>query len=189
MARKLQPRERRLLGVMIVVAIGWLIYAYKPQDLIFGPAAARREEPTKPQIDAPVVRLDRLTAHDTLYDDAGRDLFKYYVPPPPPTPYRPPVATAPRPTTTETPRPRPVTSRPTEAPPPVPNFQYLGHLGPKDDRIFVFSANDEMILARIGEVVQDRFRVQRFDYDTVTLGYEEERYRGKTTELKMRAKK
>lgn len=189
MARKLQPRERRLLGVMLAVAIGWLIYAYKPQDLIFGPAATRREEATKPVIDAPVVRLDRLTAHDTLYDDAGRDLFKYYVPPPPPTPYRPPVAQAPTPPPAETRRPPTPRPQATEPPPPAPNFQYVGHLGPKDDRIFVFTASDEVILARIGEVVQDRFRIQRFDFDTVTLGYEEERFRGKTTELKMRAKK
>jgi hypothetical protein len=77
---------------------------------------------------------------------------------------------------------------PPDPPPPVPGFIFLGYIGPKQDKIAVFEEGQEIVLARVGEVVQNRFRVVEFKFQTVVLGYEEDRYKGKTTELRMRPK-
>ena len=50
----------------------------------------------------------------------------------------------------------------------------------------MFEAGENMVLARSGEVVQEKFRVLEFRYETIVMGYTDERFRDKTTELSVK---
>jgi hypothetical protein len=138
-----------------------------------------------------VIRLAALNGEPILHDRGGRSLFTYGPKP---------RVNVPRPPPKQTTKPavaRPVKPpvRKSKAPPAVPakrppriKFTYLGYLGPKEDRIAVFWENDEMILARIGEVVQDEFKVVQFKYEKVVMGYTEEEFQDMTTELAQQSK-
>jgi hypothetical protein len=91
-----------------------------------------------------------------------------------PTPYVPPP-----PVVDRTPR------GPVKPQPPPVGFTLLGVLGPKERRIAIFEVASNMVLATQGEVVQHQFRVEGFGYESVVLGYTDERFRGQTTELKL----
>ena len=69
--------------------------------------------------------------------------------------------------------------------PPSVNFEYLGYLGPKDDKIAVFEKGEELEQARVGEVILEQFRLLEFKYEAVVIGYVDERFRDQSTELKM----
>jgi hypothetical protein len=131
-----------------------------------------------------MTRLDRPIED---YDPRGRNLFQYYTPPPrEPDPTPPPIAT-PIPTPFPTPPPerfeRP--SAPVQPRPPQVGFTLLGVLGPKDRKIAIFEIASNMVLAQQGEVVQQQFRLEGFGYESVILGYTDERFQGQTTELKL----
>ena len=76
-------------------------------------------------------------------------------------------------------------NRTREPVPPKPTFTYIGYLGPKHDRIAVFTRGHEILLARVGELIVDGFRLREFRYKEVTLGYTQGPYRGETTRLAM----
>ena len=185
--RKLNTREYVLIVLLGVVAV-FLFYYNRDaglggrqsddlagEDLDFG--------------DPPWVRLDRLVAQLDGYDAGGRDLFKYYTPPPPkreqvkPPPRREPVERPPRPAVQRE-RPRPVDTGPK---PPAINFSYLGYLGPKDKKIAVFEDGDQVTLARAGDVVKDHFRVVEFGFEAVVMGYVDERFKDQTSEIRQKA--
>ena len=93
-------------------------------------------------------------------------------PPPPPRPKPPPRAEVKQP----------------KAKPPYPEFKYLGYLGPKDRRIAVFehpAADEAPILARVGDVVQEHFRLLEFRYEKVVFGYTDKQWDNRTAELDM----
>ena len=79
--RKLNPREYVLVVLLGVVAI-FLFYYNRDARL-----GGRQSEDLAGEDlnfgDAPWVRLDRLAGQLDGYDPEGRDLFKYYTPPPP----------------------------------------------------------------------------------------------------------
>ena len=56
-------------------------------------------------------------------------------------------------------------------------------MGPKEAKIAVFETNDELELFRIGEVVRSQFRLVDFKYESVVIGYVDDRFKGMTTEL------
>lgn len=88
---------------------------------------------------------------------------------------------APRPPAPPPPKPRPEQSRPTPPPPPPPEPQgpvlptleltYLGKFGPSERPIAVLTDGDEIINARVGDEVDDHFRVKSINFESVDLEY------------------
>ena len=186
MARKLSGREFVLLGVLVAAASIVIFWGDR------GPLFERSEQAAAKAAklgDAPQVHWDRLVADPEGYDPGGRNLFQYYTPPPKPraAPQRidRPVARK-APVQRKAPPPR-VAQQPTRnvARPPTVAFKYLGFLGPKDDKIAVFENGQELQLARVGEIVQEEFRLVGFKYEGVVIGYVDERFADQKTELRM----
>jgi len=181
-------REWVLLVMLGVVAIAILYFS--EGNLLSGGRTAVDAEGQEFD-EAPVVHLSRLGREPENFDPNARDLFKYGPPPrvgAPPPPTR---VVAPPPTRTvqppakvpkRTPPPR-VVREPAGPRPPKPNFSYLGFLGPKENRIFVFADGTDLMLARVGEVVQEEFKVVEFKYEAVVMGYTDDRFADMTTEL------
>ncbi len=187
--RKLETREIVLLVLLGAVVLVVAFVDWGDVTGADGDAAAEKEIEVG---EAPEIRLARLGLDPADYDPGGRNLFRYGTPPraaqpaPPPRP-RPETVTRPQPVAT--PPPPPVRNLPTTPPKPQaprPSFQYIGQLGPKDDRIAVFDEGDSVLLAQIGETIQDEFVLRSFGYRTVTLGYTDRRFAEQTTELEMK---
>jgi len=185
MARKLTRREITLAMALVGVAIGVSYFSGENAPTGTRGAAAPGRGAAPVLGTPPIVALARLERPVDDYDSQGRNLFQYYTPPAPtpvPTPVPTPLPQTPPPT------PAPVVDRrpvepPRPKPPPV-SFTYVGHLGPKDSRIAVLEVASDMVLARVGDVVQQHFRVTGFGYETLVVGYVDERFLGQTTELK-----
>lgn len=184
--RKLQTREWVMLVGLAAVA-GFVFFGNTGFQL-----GTNQDQVATiiPLGEAPVIALDTLGGEPVLHDRSGRSLFTYGPKPRVNQPAPPPKATPkpvkrtvlPPPKVTQT-APPPVVKRP-----PRIKFTYLGYLGPKEDRIAVFWENDEMILARIGEVVQEEFKVLEFKYEKVVMGYTQEQFKDQTTELAQQSK-
>jgi hypothetical protein len=183
--RKLSNRERVLVLVLLVAAV--IAYRALSGDGIgFGGRVEESEQDSRVFGEPPLVRMDLLERDTVEFDRQGRNLFAYYTPPrkveyrpppPPPPKPKPQVRTPPPP---PPPPPAPVVR------PPNPEFQYLGYLGPKDDKIAVFEDGDGIVLRRAGDVVREEFRLVEFRHDAVTMSYTDERWKGQSTELKLK---
>jgi hypothetical protein len=152
----------------------------------FGGGADEQTEEPRVFGEAPVVRMDLLARAAEGFEAGGRNLFDYYTPPPPPRPKPKPKPPPPKPKPRRTP-PQPPPPPPTavvKAPPP--EFHYLGYLGPKEEKIAVFDGGDGVMLARIGDVIEDEFRLVEFSHDSVTMAYTDQQWKGMTTELKLK---
>lgn len=193
MARKLSRRE---IGFVSILGLAGVIYVlYSGGGVLQGTG----DDPGlvdegAPQDAAPVVRMDLLQASFAEYGQDGRDLFKYQKRPPTQAELdamkrqqdlanqrkkaaaekraekKPPPTRTPRPTGPRLPR---VT------------FQYVGYIGPKDDRIAVFEEGQELILGRNGDVVRDDFRIVEIQYDTVVIGFTDPKFEDKTQTLRL----
>jgi hypothetical protein len=185
MKRKLSTREKAMIGLLAVAGV--IAYRALSGDGIgFGGPASEEGEEARVFGEPPVVRMDLLAQAAVDFDRTGRNLFDYYTPPPPPKPPPPPR-----------PKPKPAPRRPRPAPPPppaprvaqapTPPFQYLGYLGPKDEKIAVFDdgKGEGVMLARVGDVVQSDFQLLEFKHDSVMMAYTDQRWKGQTTELKL----
>jgi len=185
--RKLSTREYVMVALLGVVAV--FLFYYNRDARLGGAGSDSLAGEDLKFGDAPWVRLDRLAGSSEGYDADGRDLFEYYTPPPPKAK---PVVRQPPPKVERKPPPRPV-ERPTRerAPtgptPPAISFTYLGYLGPKDGKIAVFEDGKQVMLARTGDVVKDQFRVVEFGFETVVMGYVDERFKDQTSELQQKA--
>ena len=186
MKRKLTSREFVMIGLLAVAAL----VAFRMmtgKGIGFG-GGGEKEPEVREFGEAPVVRMDLLARAGATFDRGGRNLFDYYTPPPPPRPKpkpRPPrPQQQPNPIAKQAPAPPPKPLAPT---PPAPRFNYLGYLGPKDAKIAVFDdgKTDGVMLARVGDVVQDDFRVIEFKNNSVKMAYTEKKWEGHTTELKL----
>jgi hypothetical protein len=51
------------------------------------------------------------------------------------------------------------------------DVSYLGSFGPQDDRIAVFLHGEEIINAKVGDVLEGRFVVQGIGFESVDLGF------------------
>lgn len=187
--RKLSSREKFLLLTFIPLIVIGLIYSRGSKLGGGGGAAAALD--AKDYGDAPAVELSKLELEPGGYDSNARNLFAYYTPPPPP---RPKVETTKQPVVRKAapvqaqarPSRQQVPTTPPKAQPPRPSFRYIGFLGPKENKIAVLEQGEEVILAALGEVVQDRFMIAGFEYETLIIGYTEERFKDETTELPMK---
>lgn len=180
--RKPTTREWVLIAVLVIAAS--IVWLWDRGSLLGGGQAQSEANLVTGQ--APVIDLARLEAPAEDYNVQGRDIFKYG---PPPAVKRAPVKRTAPPPPPPTPRvtrqaPKPSTPTKREPQPPRVTFKYTGKLGSKDNPIAVFYENEgPPILAQIGEVVQEQFKLLDFGYSKVILGYTDERFEGKTTEL------
>jgi hypothetical protein len=184
--RQLNTREKSLLGLLAVAGIaGW--FGMRGGGIGFGGELGGPEPLGPISGEPPLVRVDLLEQDPIPFDPSGRNLFAYYTPPapkqprarpqrppaPPPPPPPPKRETAPKRQTTQAPQ------------PPTPDFSYVGYLGPKENRIAVFTAGEEMLVARVGEVVEEQFELKEFRYETVIFGFTDPQFHDRTTELKL----
>ena len=92
------------------------------------------------------------------------------IPPPTPTPGLPPppppgsqVFVGPLP---------PPPPTPTPAPPEI-TFKFIGTFGPKDRPVAVLVLGDQVVNARVGDVVFDRFQIRRVGYESIDVGFKD----------------
>jgi len=189
MARKLSSREYVMIGGLAVVAIA--VYVLRGGGGFGFGGGSKTGPPEGPALgEAPVVLMADLEPDPEGYDPDARNLFNYYTPPPP-------KRAAPPPPKRERPKPKPLPPKPRNTSPPKPRgpsgptpppitFRFIGILGPATAKIAVFEGDEEeeMLLARSGEVVQKEFRLIEFKYESVIMGYVDERFKDKTTELR-----
>jgi hypothetical protein len=100
---------------------------------------------------------------------AGRNPWRFEAPPPPRI--APPPTPPPRPPVVETP---PVDATPSEPPKPMPpqiDVELRGIMGPSRMRIAVFDDGETIYNALEGAVVNDKFRVEKIQIESVLLGY------------------
>jgi hypothetical protein len=171
-------RERLLLAALAAGSLTlWMSWSERE-----GRTASIREADRLAPGDPPVVQLDALEQEPAGFVPPGRDLFAYYEPPAPPPPIRQEPVTPPAKGSNEpvVPPPPPVVQPPV----PRPAFRYLGLLGEKGDPIAVFGKGEEVIVAQVGDVVDDAFTLRSFRYEAVELECLRAEYRCET--LRMR---
>lgn len=123
-----------------------------------------------------VEELDRVPPNLTI----GRDPWRFVDPPPPPPPK--PLPPPPPPSAEELRRLEEARRRAEEAArlaaieaakpkPPEFTMEYLGHFGPPDKRIAVFSNGKTEITAQEGEVIDNKFIVARIGYESVDIRF------------------
>jgi hypothetical protein len=55
--------------------------------------------------------------------------------------------------------------------PPEIQFRFIGSFGPKDRPIAVLALGDELVNARVGDVVFQRFILRRVGYESIDVGF------------------
>lgn len=187
MARSMTRREKTLLIVLAIAGFGFLYY---DREQVGANVRNARDDADMTIVGQyPEVLMSMLEPVIADYDPNGRNLFNYYTPPPPKRKVG--NSTRTQPIDTKPVVPVIVPDRPVVKPvaknqkPIAPNmgFDYLGYLGPKDNKIAVFAEGEELLLARIGDVVQQQFRLVDFGYETVLMGYTDETFKDQTKEL------
>ena len=204
--RKLTLRESILLGTVALAAIAYLAYVSERAMSSRSAELAGAEVGELLADTAPVVPMGLLASAVDDYDRNGRDLFKYSK--------RPPTAeeleaerlrrlaalkaqeeaARKRRQADEARqeaaanRPPPPPPRPVEKQPPRIPFQYIGYLGPKNNRIAVFQEGEALLLARRGEPLQDLFTVVDIRYESVVMGFTDPEFESRTRELPMKGK-
>ncbi len=96
---------------------------------------------------------------------AFRNLFAFLEPAPPPPAEKPRVL----PIAPVTARMQPYVAEP-PAPPHFP-YRYIGTFGPRNNALAVFARDGEVINARVGDTVGERFRLQRIGIESVDLSW------------------
>jgi hypothetical protein len=137
-----------------------------------GSARAAQEKKVVPG-DVPFVSVEDLNPPRARRPgDQGRNIFDIREPtkPPPPTP-----------TPAPTPPPAPGSAAfigPLPPPPPTPtpvppeiSFKFIGTFGPKDRPIAVLVSGDQLVNARAGDVVFERFILRNVGYESVDIGF------------------
>jgi hypothetical protein len=139
-----------------------------------GPPRARVADPKKvsPEEVPIVTTKDLEPLHGQHSAAPGRNIFDQR----PPTPVPPPTATPAPP-----PPPAPGSAMfigPLPPPPPTPtpappdiSFKFIGTFGPKDRPVAVLVLGDQIVNARAGDVVFDRFILRRVGYESVDVGF------------------
>lgn len=134
--------------------------------------APAQEKKVAPQ-DVPFVSVEDLNpprAHRP--SDQGRNIFDMREPtkPPPPTPTPPPPPPPPPGSMAFMGPMPPPTPTPTPVPPEI-SFKFLGTFGPRDKPIAVLLQGDQLLNARMDDVVFDRFILRNIGYESVDIGY------------------
>ncbi len=56
-------------------------------------------------------------------------------------------------------------------PPPIVTFKFIGYMGPAENKIAVLVDGEDFYLGRIGEVVNEEFRIVEIGFEWVQVGY------------------
>ncbi|HEY6050148.1 MAG TPA: hypothetical protein VIZ58_02800 [Thermoanaerobaculia bacterium] len=177
------------LAVFLIAVVRWRSRPSTPEPAA-GAATRRAASPEDDRPSAPVPRargeakkvspeevpivttkdLEPLRAQHS--SAPGRNIFDQRpptpIPPPPPTPAPPPPPGPGSPLFIGPLPPPPPT--PTPAPPEI-SFKFIGTFGPKDRPVAVLVLGDQILNARAGDVVFDRFILRRVGYESVDVGF------------------
>jgi hypothetical protein len=179
---KISTREKRLLLLLLALAAIaglrglWRLAMPPTGGGVSAPVAARGGRGRTPAAGLPdevvALRVDLLEAEPRPFS-VGRDVFRFAPPPPPPGPSpeeleRMRLAAEARRRAAEQ-----AASVPAGPRPPAVDLRYLGSFGPEQGRIAVFvgAGGDEVINARVGDVIAGKFIVDRIGYESVDLKF------------------
>ena len=162
-------KDRRSLILVLVLSVLALYYAWTqlsdgPNSSGWGTAGASRASfdalPNVERLD--VAQLRRKPG----VHQQGRDLFRYAQPPkPPPAEARQPPKPAPKREQKST------AVKPPKPQPPSIDVVYLGSFGRSDRRIAVFSDDDAIYNAVVGDVIKEKFVLVTIGYESADLGF------------------
>ncbi len=203
-----------LIGV-VAFAYPWLraqILPTVPLDLLQPPGATGDRAVARDAVSD--VLIDRLTAVATIYDPSGRNLFQYGKPRTPPKPPAPPPPTvkelqdrdaqkrqqervakilaakrkaaddAKKRQQTMQPQPRPQ-AQPSAPRPPAAKYKFMGYMGTPARKLAVLLDDGQVVLKREGEPLGEDFVVREIRFDSVELGYTDERFKDEKTLIPM----
>jgi hypothetical protein len=206
MARPLSRREVYLVSGLGVAAAIWLWYGWGTSEPPAAVAAKKAEAARREMVfgRVPLVHMEQLDRAVVKYDATGRDLFKYATRPPSWAEVKrlkAEAAAAAKAQREAEERARLLAEQkakedaerqeylrlhppppPKPVPPPV-MFQFMGFVGPPDGRIAAFEQNNEIFLAKAGEVVKKDFRLEEIRYESVLISFVDPRFKGETREL------
>ncbi|MEO1082835.1 MAG: hypothetical protein AAFY88_01195 [Acidobacteriota bacterium] len=170
------PRQKQILAALLAVAalmFIWQVAAPAFMGWINEGAAARKAdrsaERTASITQRPVerVRMEDLQREGATYRPK-RNIFRYA----PPKPVAPPPRVVPPPRVAPPPPPPPQPPPPPTGPVPPPvNFTLLGLFGPEDGRIAVLVDGEEIINARLDDVVKDEYVIADIGFEVVDIGF------------------
>lgn len=173
------PQQQKKALALLLLVLGGAI-GYRLLESVGGArgAAGRRVQAAAVDEELAAINLPRLELKALQRKPGsyrpGRDPFRYGVAPPPPKPPR----EKPPPRQRRQPKPKPaatpVRAKPAAPPKPKPpaiDFNYLGSFGPVERRIAVFVKEDEIINAVAGDVVLDRFIVDKIGFESADIKY------------------
>jgi hypothetical protein len=206
MARALSRREVYLITGLGAAAAIWLWYGWSASEPPAAVAAKKAEAARREMVfgRVPLVHMDQLDRAVVKYDSSGRDLFKYSTRPPSWAEVKRLKAEAAAAAKAQKeaearalllaeqkakedaerqeylrlhppPPPKPV-------PPPV-MFQFIGFIGPPDGRIAALEQNNEVVLAKAGDIVKKDFKLEEIRYESVLISFVNPQFKGETREL------
>jgi hypothetical protein len=155
-------RQKVVLVVVLLVFAGLLWYRMSGGSAGDSRAAAveRAREALEPG-EVIALRLGAPHAGEAI-NAPSRNLFAYVVerrpPPPPPAPRA-------------TPPPAPRERKPARPRPPEVDVTYLGSFGPEARRIAVFLDGEEVVNAKVGDVLKGKFIVEAIGYESADLKF------------------
>jgi hypothetical protein len=166
--------QRRVLILVLAVIVAYFAWS-RGGDLIAtgsalvgGAGSSARRSVVRADVDR--LRADLLERESGVFHP-GRDLFRFGVAPakqrstPPPRPAPPPKPQAQVDKVETTP-----VQPPARRPPPV-DFAYLGSFGPQGNRIAVFTDQETIYNARVGEVIVDVFLLANIGFESVDIEF------------------
>ncbi len=199
--RKLQKREQVMLGLLAVVVLAMLWFNSDGGGFGGAPAGAENKDGGVKAGDAPVVLLASIDQDSISYREDGRDLFKYAQRPPSQAELdaarqkklkaqkdleaKNAALKEKREREAEMAQAKRKVPKPSGPVLPKATFKYIGHLGPLESRIAVFEAGEELLLAKAGETIQQDFVLKEFGFEKVVLGFTDEEFADKTTDLEL----
>lgn len=168
-----EQRRQLILLALVLVGLGYVVYTYyiAPAD---GSAAASNSSTATAAANvgagAPgsLPSALKLASLEPVSEQpaAGRNPFRFGVPPPPPAP---PAQKLPPP---PPPPPPPSPTTPTVPPPPVISLKFVGLVQlPNGKRIASLSDGKGVFLGSEGEIIDGRFRVVRIGVESIVMEY------------------
>ena len=74
---------------------------------------------------------------------------------------------------------------PAPPPPPAVTFKFIGYMGPTENKIAVLVDGEDFYLGRVGEVVNEEFRIVEIGFEWVQVGYTDPLFADQTRRILM----
>jgi hypothetical protein len=178
-----ERRKKVILGVLLAMLAVLVLRHFSPFGGSSGGAVGRggRGAAADPAVEVAEFDLASLALERAVYSP-GRDPFSYGAVPPPPAPEPTPAQlkaaerrAQERAAGGSDGEGRGRQGRGAAGPPrpraPEVNVQYLGSFGPPQDRIAVFLDGEEIINAKVGDVLKGQFILQGIGFESADLGF------------------